>query len=194
MREYPSIPDGRLRSLLAYRELIQNPWRRGAKAIALFYLSNIRNASNKEINTLLVASGELRMRSAAIRDIVGGCQRAIEALGSLDPGGWDPLIQELAESVHGVFVRPKLHPPIQRIPNGDSVVLPTVCRRCNGTMIPENDWYGTYAACLCCGLHVYESASTAPIEVLEEEANSREAPKRRRHPCTGKEENRVDLQ
>ncbi len=193
MGEYPSIPDGRLRSLLAYKELIQNPWGRGAKAIALFYLSEIRKVSNREIKTLLEDSGELRMRSASIRDMVGGCKKAIEASEPLAPDGWDPLIQELAESVHGVFVRPKQHPPIQRIPSGESEVLPTVCRRCNGAMIPENDWYGTYASCICCGLHVYESASTAPSELLEEANSTKEAPRRRRHPSTGKGEKRVDL-
>ena len=65
----------------------------------------------------------------------------------------------------------------------EAVVLPRVCRRCNGAMIPEQDWYGQYATCLCCG-HVHEAVSTPPIELLEEEANGHR--QRRRQPSHGK--------
>lgn len=29
------------------------------------------------------------------------------------------------------------------------------CPRCEGSMFPEQDWYGSYATCLCCGNVVY---------------------------------------
>ena len=62
------------------------------------------------------------------------------------------------------------------------IAMPRTCRRCNGSMIPERDWYGEYSTCLCCG-YVHEAVTTPPIE-LEEDTNGHR--QRRRQPSHGK--------
>ncbi len=52
-----------------------------------------------------------------------------------------------------------------------------LCPRCRGSMIFEEDWYGAYGTCLCCG-YVYEFGATAVLE-LEQAGNGRQ---RRRQP------------
>lgn len=62
--------------------------------------------------------------------------------------------------------------------------LPRICPRCNGSMIVERDWYGSYSTCICCGF-VREAVSSPPIDlILENEAGS--GRQRRRQPSHGK--------
>lgn len=62
--------------------------------------------------------------------------------------------------------------------------LPRVCPRCNGSMIIEKDWYGSYSTCICCGF-VREAVSSPAIDLMldEEEGGGRQ---RRRQPSHGK--------
>ena len=62
--------------------------------------------------------------------------------------------------------------------------LPRVCPRCQGSMIVERDWYGSYSTCICCG-YVREAVSSPAIDVMleDEEGHSRQ---RRRQPSHGK--------
>ncbi len=60
---------------------------------------------------------------------------------------------------------------------------PTNCPRCRGSMLREEDWYGTYSTCLSCGF-VREVGAVATLE-LENEFNE-EHRQRRRQPSHGK--------
>ena len=62
--------------------------------------------------------------------------------------------------------------------------LPRICPRCNGSMIIERDWYGSYSTCICCG-YVREAVSSPAIDLMleDEEGHSRQ---RRRQPSHGK--------
>ncbi|HWO74169.1 MAG TPA: hypothetical protein VNN21_11505 [Dehalococcoidia bacterium] len=64
------------------------------------------------------------------------------------------------------------------------MALPRVCPRCNGSMIIERDWYGSYSTCLCCGF-VKEAVSSPAIDLMleDEEGHGRQ---RRRQPSHGK--------
>jgi hypothetical protein len=68
--------------------------------------------------------------------------------------------------------------------NDMQVALPRICPRCNGSMIVERDWYGSYSTCICCG-HVQEAVSSPAIDLLleDEEGHGRQ---RRRQPSHGK--------
>jgi len=61
---------------------------------------------------------------------------------------------------------------------------PRLCPRCRGSMIPEEDWYGSYSSCLSCG-YVYE-AGAAAAEALQNEEGSEPHRQRRRQPSHGK--------
>ena len=60
---------------------------------------------------------------------------------------------------------------------------PRVCPRCRGSMILEQDWYGSYSSCLSCG-YVYESGAIA--EDLQSEEGPEPHRQRRRQPSHGK--------
>jgi len=60
---------------------------------------------------------------------------------------------------------------------------PRVCPRCRGSMILEEDWYGSYSSCLSCG-YVYEFGAIA--EDLQSEEGSGPHRQRRRQPSHGK--------
>jgi DNA-directed RNA polymerase subunit M/transcription elongation factor TFIIS len=60
---------------------------------------------------------------------------------------------------------------------------PRVCPRCRGSMILEEDWYGSYSSCLSCG-YVYEFGAIA--EDLQNEEGSEPHRQRRRQPSHGK--------
>lgn len=62
--------------------------------------------------------------------------------------------------------------------------LPRVCPRCCGSMIPEEDWYGSYSSCLSCG-YVYEVGGM-DAEELRNEEGSEPHRQRRRQPSHGK--------
>jgi hypothetical protein len=61
---------------------------------------------------------------------------------------------------------------------------PKLCARCQGAMIVERDWYGSYATCISCGF-VHEMVSSPAIDLLDDEDGS--SPRqRRRQPSHGK--------
>jgi len=60
---------------------------------------------------------------------------------------------------------------------------PRVCPRCRGSMIMEEDWYGSYSSCLCCG-YVHEFGAMAVEELQAEEGAPHR--QRRRQPSHGK--------
>lgn len=60
---------------------------------------------------------------------------------------------------------------------------PPNCPRCRGSMLREEDWYGAFSTCLCCGF-VHEVGAMAALE-LENELNG-EHRQRRRQPSHGK--------
>lgn len=74
------------------------------------------------------------------------------------------------------------------------VVLPQVCPRCKGSMIPETDRHGKYATCFVCG-YVYEPThedARLEIEVDQQEKNKGER-KRGRRPSHGQGKNLIKL-
>jgi hypothetical protein len=61
---------------------------------------------------------------------------------------------------------------------------PRECPRCCGSMIHEEDWYGSYSSCLSCG-YVHE-VGAMDAEELQAEMGSDPHRQRRRQPSHGK--------
>lgn len=65
-----------------------------------------------------------------------------------------------------------------------TIATPKQCPRCQGLMILEDDWYGTFGTCIACG-HVHETNKLDPEELLKEERLAA-GKQRRRQPSHGK--------
>ncbi|MCH8821152.1 hypothetical protein IID23_01355 [Patescibacteria group bacterium] len=193
--EATTISDDRLIELMTSGKQILKPWGRGSRSLAIIYLHEVRRASYKEINALIEASGQLRMKSTNIKSILDGGIAAIKAEGPIDPKVYDPIIVEIAKSVNGEFVKhdePK-HKTLWSS-SANSPTLPIICPRCRGRMRPEVDKYGTYATCFTCG-YVHESNLTpAQQEVKQDqEEKNRGERERSRKPTHGRGKRKIYL-
>jgi len=179
--EATTISDDRLIGLMTSGKQILNPWGRGSKSLAIIYLHEVRRASYKEINALIEASGQPRMKSTHIKSILDGGIAAIKAEGPIDPKVYDDqIIVEIAKSVNGKFAKHD-EPKHQTLwsSSADSPTLPRICPRCRGRMIPEVDKYGTYATCLTCG-YVHESNLTPAQQEVKQDQQEKDRGERER--------------
>ena len=193
--EATTISDDRLIELMTSDNRILNPWGRGSKSLAIIYLFIVRRVNYQNINNLVEASGQPRMKSTNIKSILDGGIAAIKAEGPIDPEVYDPIIGEIAKSVNGEFAefdKPKHQTEWHS--SADSPALPRICPRCRGSMIPERDWYGTYATCLACG-YVHEPNRTPAQQevILDQQEKEREKRERSRRPSHGSGETRIKL-
>ena len=61
---------------------------------------------------------------------------------------------------------------------------PANCPKCNGRIVVERDWHGTYGSCITCG-YMHEVLTKPPGDVVAEEA-AMPVRLRRRQPSHGK--------
>ena len=63
--------------------------------------------------------------------------------------------------------------------------LPKTCPRDRGTMLPETDWYGSFATCVNCG-YIHDSRTIAPLSLEKERSELGRPRPRHRQPSHGK--------